>query len=244
MVSAQKLRSHVKTIRAFCEANRDEENVKKYARFFTEGFDAYGVSNELFIEYRNQFLQENQSKLPLDDCLKLGDLLLESGKYEEASFAIRFVDAYQDDYTTDTFHKFGDWLDHGIRNWGHTDVLCGEVLSVFLTSGLITYDVMADWLNSPSKWKRRAVPVTMLCLLKTKQKIKPLLEFIEPLMEDDDRFVHQGTGWFLREAWKLYPKPVETFLLKWKDTAPRKIYQYATEKMSKEDRKRFRKQKT
>ena len=61
-------------------------------------------------------------------------------------------------------------------------------------------------------------------------------------MLDEDRFVQQGVGWFLREAWKKQPKPVEAFLLKWKDSAPRKIYQYATEKMTGEEKEKYRRQ--
>jgi len=46
-----------------------------------------------------------------------------------------------------------------------------------------------------------------------------------------------------REAWKLRPEQVEQFLLKWKDTAPRLIFQYATEKMTAENKISFRKEK-
>ena len=63
------------------------------------------------------------------------------------------------------------------------------------------------------------------------------------MMMDPEREVHQGLGWFLREAWKKQPEPTELFLLKWKNTAPRLIFQYATEKMTPEGKQKFRKQK-
>jgi 3-methyladenine DNA glycosylase AlkD len=59
-------------------------------------------------------------------------------------------------------------------------------------------------------------------------------------MSDDDKFVQKGLGWFLREAWKVHPKKTEDFLLRWKDTCGRVIVQYATEKMDKRNRERFR----
>ncbi len=68
-----------------------------------------------------------------------------------------------------------------------------------------------------------------------------LLAFIRPLMLDVERVVHQGLGWFLRETWKKDPVPVEAFLLEWKDQAARLIFQYATEKMTPEQKARFRK---
>ncbi len=57
---------------------------------------------------------------------------------------------------------------------------------------------------------------------------------------DPEKKVRQGLGWFLREAWKLQPAPIEAFLLKYKDTAPRLIYQYACEKMGKDEKLKFR----
>jgi 3-methyladenine DNA glycosylase AlkD len=62
-------------------------------------------------------------------------------------------------------------------------------------------------------------------------------------MKDADREVHQGMGWFLREAWKIRPEETETFLLEWRNTAPRLIFQYACEKMDKEHKLKFRKNK-
>jgi 3-methyladenine DNA glycosylase AlkD len=84
----------------------------------------------------------------------------------------------------------------------------------------------------------------MLALLKTPADIGSLLDFLRPLMMDQERVVHQGAGWFLREAWKKDPKPVEAFLLEWKDKAPRLIFQYATEKMTPAARARFRRGKS
>ncbi len=68
-----------------------------------------------------------------------------------------------------------------------------------------------------------------------------MFSFIECLITDPEREVHQETGWFLREAWKRNPAITEDFLMKWKDTAPRLIIQYATEKMPREHKLKFKK---
>lgn len=240
MASLKKLQSIVLEIRQYCEENRDEARVKKYAKFFTEGWDAYGLSAEAFLEQKEKINRKYEKELTLEDYIQLGDLLVKSGKYEEASFAIRLIDIFKDQFQNNHFQEIGSWLEKGICNWGHTDVLCGEVLASFLEKGIAAMDDLSSWRESSSKWKRRAVPVALINSAKAAKDIKPLLAFIEPLMYDEERFVHQGLGWFLREAWKVHPKPVEAFLLKHKDTAPRKIYQYATEKMSKEEKERFR----
>jgi 3-methyladenine DNA glycosylase AlkD len=77
-------------------------------------------------------------------------------------------------------------------------------------------------------------------VLDTDIPLERLFRIIEPLMLDSDKFVQKGLGWFLREAWKRHPKETEDFLLKWKDTCGRTIIQYATEKMDKENKSRFR----
>ncbi|MBK7634647.1 MAG: DNA alkylation repair protein [Saprospiraceae bacterium] len=64
---------------------------------------------------------------------------------------------------------------------------------------------------------------------------------VEPLMCDDSEYVQKGIGTLLRGMWKKYPSQIEDFLLKWKDKCGRLIIQYATEKMDKEYRMKFRK---
>ena len=90
---------------------------------------------------------------------------------------------------------------------------------------------------------RRSVAVPLIKLLKSTDNYTPFFELITPLMMDSERVVHQGLGWFLREAWKKQPVQTEHFLLLWKDRAARLIFQYATERMSKEERLRFRRSK-
>jgi hypothetical protein len=80
----------------------------------------------------------------------------------------------------------------------------------------------------------------MLGLLKESGPKGPLLEYVRPMMLDGERVVHQGLGWFLRETWKIDREGAEAFLLEWKDSAPRLIFQYATEKMSPAEKERFR----
>ncbi len=230
-------------IREFCARNASEAQRKKYAKFFTEGYDAYGVSKDIWEANRTRFYHAYKDRLGLTDFLDLGDLLFESGKYEEGSAAIVSVAEMLAEFTPDAFQRVGRWLERGVRNWAHSDVICGMILSPCLNKQVVGLSDLSSWRASASKWKRRAVPVTMLSLLGGKQRTVPLLKFIEPMMLDRERVVHQGLGWFLREAWKKDSIPVERFLRKWKEKAPRLIYQYATEKMSPEQKQRFRKAK-
>ena len=153
--------------------------------------------------------------------LDLGDMLVTSGKYEEASLAVLFLEGFRDGFGREEFTRLGSWFETGFVNWGHTDIACSLLIGPLLTDGTIAPGDIAPWRASRSKWMRRAVPVALIPYLKRTGDCKPLLAFIDDMMEDADRFVQQGLGWFLREAWKLEPATVEAFLLHWKDAAPR-----------------------
>jgi 3-methyladenine DNA glycosylase AlkD len=227
-------------IRAFCIAHADAKQVAKYARFFREGYDAFGVPQRVFEKQREIWLDTYRGELGLAGFLDLGSILIKTGKYEEASYGITFIIPFKKEWTKETFQRAACWLEQGICNWAHTDILCGEVLNPCLKEKIVSVSDMKDWRKSGSRWKRRAVPVSLLAFAKVPEKTASLLKFIRPMMLDEERVVHQGLGWFLREAWKVNPRDVEPFLLEWKDSAPRLIFQYATEKMTPKQKARYK----
>jgi len=228
-------------IRKYCKANADEAVVKKYSRFFKEGYDAYGLTREKLEQKVESILSDKKVNLRL--VLSTSRHLVKSGKYEETSFAIRLVKELSEHFTVRTFKEIEKWFEIGIINWGHTDVICGLLISEFFDRNIITLNALKDWRTAKNKFQRRAVPVAMIEILKDTKDFQLLFNFIEPLMLDEERVVHQGLGWFLRECWKIRKNQTEAFLLKWKNEAPRLIYQYATEKMTAKEKKRFKKEK-
>jgi 3-methyladenine DNA glycosylase AlkD len=232
-------------IRAYCAAHADAAKAAKWQRYFTEGYAAWGLLDKddpLWHERQEHWLTA-YSGLGVAGFLELGEHLFSSGKYEEGALATRFLARHRSELGTASVAALGKWFAAGIRNWAHTDVLCGEVIAPLLRDGTWPLELLAGWRASPRKFQRRAVPVAMLGLLKKPVDPKPLLEFLRPLMLDSERVVQQGLGWFLRETWKLYRGPAEQFLMEWKDQAPRLIFQYATERMTPAERQRFRRQK-
>lgn len=232
-------------IRAYCRTHADPKNAGKWARYFKEGYDAWGLLDKehpIWNTQRDEWL-ERYRKLGLRGFLKLGEELFRSGKYEEGALAINFVKSFLDGFDAKALPGLARWFEAGVANWAHTDVLCGTVLTPLLVEERITADTLAPWRESPHKYQRRAAVVALLGLINKEADLTPLLAFVRPMMMDPERVVHQGLGWFLREAWKKQPQPVEAFLLEWKDRAPRLIFQYATEKMTPAARTRFRRAK-
>jgi 3-methyladenine DNA glycosylase AlkD len=234
--------SKVKEIREFCEFNSDPEIIKKFSKYFKEGYDGYGIDKKVIEKQIDIWKERWKDEMTIDRYLMLGDEL-QRGRYDEKNLAIVFIQTQRKYYTKDTFHRIGNWFDHGINNWATTDVLCMFVLSSFLIDKIIELDDLKSWKDSESEWKRRAVPVTLIELIKKDLKPKDAIYAIEPLMSDKSEYVQKGIGTLLRGLWKIYPLEIEEFLLKWKDSCGRLIIQYSTEKMDNEYKKKFRKNK-
>ena len=238
-----KLELKHKEIINFCLANTDDTIIKKYSKYFKEGYDGYGIETKIFESQKNLWLDSWKDEMTISEYLELGDLLLSTGKFEEASYAIGFIASKKDEYSTETFDRIGKWLDIGIQNWANTDVLCMLVLPEFINNKIIEPKDFINWTKSESKWKRRAVPVSFYELIKKGQSPEPFFSVIERLMEDKEEDVQKGLGTLLREIWKIQPEIAESFLLKWKDKCGRKIIQYATEKMDKNSKEKFKRAK-
>lgn len=234
----------INEITGFCKVNADEAVVKKYGRFFKDGedgYDAYGVTPELIKSEISALSKDNQ--LTLQAVFEAAPSLLESGKYEETIFLFLLTERYLKKLTSQHFTEIGRWFEFGITNWAQCDTLCNKIIPWFFLKNEVLPERLAPWTNSSYRFQRRAVPVSLIKLLKTTNDYSLFFNLLTPLMMDHERVVHQGLGWFLREAWKKQPEQTADFLMTWKDSAARLIFQYATEKMEKEERARFRKTK-
>lgn len=231
----------IKEIRSYCLANADESNVIKYSRYFKGGFNAYGLTNGQVNTKVREILLD--SSVTISTVLQAASEWARSEKYEETAIALMLLNDMKNQYTREVFTAIEKWFEYGIRNWAHADILGMWILPEFLRKQIVTIGDFEVWLNSAYKFQRRCVPVTLIKSLKTIEDFRVLFDFIEPLMTDSEREVHQGVGWFLREAWKLNHEVTEACLKKHKNTAPRLIIQYATEKMTREERLNYRKEK-
>ncbi len=224
----------------FCSQNSDMENVKKYSRFFKDGFIGYGLTSNLVREKSKEL---KKSEVTLEVVLSAMPELLKSGKYEETAIGLLVVNDLYKHFNHETFLCISGWFSVGLNNWAHADTLGMWILPKLIDSGNIGINDFSTWITSAFKFQRRCVPVTFVKELKKSKSFIHLFNFLEPLMMDTEREVQQGMGWFLREAWKLNNGETEDFLLKWKDKSLRLIFQYACEKMSVENKQRFKRAK-
>lgn len=236
----QEIQRIKRDIQNFLMKNGSRSIVEKYARYFKEGYDPYGVAPEKLSAKIKEWFKTCEEKLTTKQIVDLCEELMKSGKYEEASIAISFITKLRKYYNSSLFNTLGGWFEKYVTNWAHCDVACSKVLYQFLEDKIIDFKDLLSWADSSGKWRRRAVPVTMVEVVSKGGNVSQALQASRKLILDPERVVHQGVGWLLREAWKKSPQKVEDFLYRWKDQAPRLIIQYATEKIDKEKRKKFR----
>lgn len=232
----------VATIRAYCRENAQPDKADKWARYFSEGYDSWGLldrDHPIFTTQQDAWAAEF-AQLGVPGFIEAGCELFKSGKYEEGALAIRFLKPFRDQFDESHVAALAAWFDGGIRNWAHVDVLCGELLSPLVETGRLKPAVFTDWRISPHRFQRRAAAVVMLGLLKTAGGPKQAIAFVEPMMQDGEKVVHQGVGWLLKEAWKVEPTAAEKHLAKWKDKASRPIITIACEKMPPEKKALFK----
>lgn len=227
-------------IRKFLKANANSANVKKYSRYFKEGYDSYGVDGEKLHREIDKWFIPCQKEMSQKELVSLCDHLMSTGKYEEASIAITFMVKLRDQYNKSLFNTMGKWFEKYIVNWAHSDVASHSILYLFLIDKVIGFKDLLAWADSPYRWKRRAAAVTLIKDFSKSGSVPQALQVSRKLILDPEKVVQQGVGWLLREAWKKSPEKVENFLLQWKDQAPRLIIQYATEKIDKNKRLKFR----
>ena len=225
----------------FCKANYNQENVIKYSYYFKGEYNAWGLTTPMIKDKVKELYARKD--LDLNVVIIAAPDILMNGKSEEISIILLLIDSFYKQFNISIFQEIEKLYLIGIDNWAHADTLAMFILPKFINQNIITPEDLKKWLIAENKFKRRCVPVTLIKSLKTCKDFNEYFNLIEPLMLDKDREVHQGVGWFLREAWKKNHEVTETFLLKWKDKSPRLIIQYATEKMTKEEKLRFRKDK-
>jgi 3-methyladenine DNA glycosylase AlkD len=228
----------INDIVGYCKANASEANVVKYSHYFKGPYDAHGLSQPQLQSKVKELLKGGE--LTLEVAVEAAQTLLRGPKYEEITFGLLLVNGFGKQFSLPLLHEMEQWYTFSIHNWAHADTMGMMILPQFLKRNIVDYTYFKPWLASQHKFQRRCVPVTFIKILKTTDDYNPLFSFLEVLMTDPEREVHQGMGWFLREAWKKRRTDTEAFLLQWKDRSPRLIIQYATEKMTIDEKQRFK----
>lgn len=137
MTQATRIQALATEIRRYCQAHADPDQARRYARYFKEGYDGWGLLGQkehpLWNEKQKEWLTQNHV-LKLCGFFKLGELLFAGGKFEEGSLAIRFLKEFRTGIGPHELKHLARWFQAGVKNWAHADALCGEVIAPLLES--------------------------------------------------------------------------------------------------------------
>ena len=161
-----------KEIRSFLKKNADEKIVIKYARYFKEGYDSYGIDWNKFTTQKDEWFNYCENNLSRNEIFVLCENLMKTGKYEEASIALNFFIRFRKNFNKKMFNIMGKWFQKYIVNWAHCDCASGDILYFFVRDKVVSLKDLMKWSKSSSKWKRRAVPVTLVKLVSKDDYIK------------------------------------------------------------------------
>ncbi|HET9495586.1 MAG TPA: DNA alkylation repair protein [Chloroflexia bacterium] len=230
-------------IQAYFQEHADPAFVEKAELAWTlgEGYDPYGLPPGLLGSKRDEWLALHGDELGLDGFLDVGDLLLDSGKWESGLLAIDFVEHFAVDFNRETFRRVGRWLDGAVRNYIHCDTIATRIVGPMLRMGIVSPDDLGEWRTAHDRFKRRAVPVAVRALMfgRKTRDYTPWLDFLRPMMLEHDPVVQKVLGGLLCDAWRKQPAQVEAFLHEWKDLSPGLIIRQATRRMSPETKAHF-----
>lgn len=184
------------------------------------------------------------SKLSDIEQWKIWNFIFRNSRLHEAQMAaLRFAENKIEKLEKQEWNYLRGWVDF-IDNWAHSDVL-SKIYSFLLEqqSDLIL-PTLKKWNKSKNPWKQRTSVVSLIYYASPKRKappVKVILEMVEPLLKQKDKYVQKGIGWTLRESYKLYPKETFEFLNEHIKQLSSDAFSYATEKLAKETKDELKK---
>lgn len=217
-----------KAVEKFCFDREDPIRAIRNMHSFNEGYDAFGLQDEDLKILRDRILQD--FKPSPREIADFGLILLKTGKYEFGSLAILLIKKHRPRLDSYIRERLKEWLDSGVENWAHADLLGTKILPVLFELELTDLQSFTSWRDSHSKWTRRA-SITCLMWLRDELPVDDILRFIEPVVADNENVVQQALGWLLKDLWHKENEPVEAFLSLHKEDLDRSTIKQATSRM-------------
>lgn len=223
----------IRKIREELAANRDEATQKSFTHFFKEEVKGYGVKTPTVTKIAKKYWKEVQSR-SRPEIFALCEELYHSGYIEEAFVVSTWVPNLGDRYEPEDIAVFRRWIDTYITNWATCDSLCNHAVGDFIEKYPAYVDELKTWTRSGNRWMRRAAAVTLIVPAKRGKFLADALEIADLLLTDPDDLVQKGYGWLLKEASRLHPEEVFSYVMRNKKSMPRTAFRYAIELLPKE----------
>ena len=178
-----------------------------------------------------------------EETLKEWDMIWNRSQIHEAmSLPLLYYRRHKQELSPVHWKTMRTWIKR-VENWEHADSLCYLYSLLYEKYPDLVEPTFKQWNRSKNPWKRRASVVSTIYYVRKNRKAPPIkivLSLIEPLIQDKNPYVQKAIGWQMREAYKLWPEEILLFLKKHLLDLPAITFSYATEKLSKKEKKIFK----
>jgi 3-methyladenine DNA glycosylase AlkD len=216
--------------------NVDEKYRRGAESYFKEGILLYGVRVNMVRKIAADFFKKvnkEDKKVIFGMC----EELLQSKYSEEKTIAFAWAYRVQGKYTPGDFRLFEHWLEKYVSNWGACDDFCRHAFGAFVYRYPQFLPRVLAWTKSRKRWLKRGAAVVMIYSLRKGEHLNFAFKIADALMPDDDYLVQNGYGWMLKDTSIIYSSQVFNYIMRHKDSMPRRALRYAIERFGPEQRR-------
>lgn len=194
------------------EANRDNENAVKMAKYMRNMFQFYGLPTPKRKQIYKDFLKEEKTTMSID--WELLDKCYNDEYREFQYFVMDYLISFQKFLTYEDVPKIKNYIK--TKQWWDTiDGFDRIIGNIAFTDSRIN-DLMLAWSKDDDIWLRR-IAIDHQLLRKEKTNTELLKQIIINNFGSDEFFINKAIGWSLRDYSKTNPQWVKNFIDKYRD---------------------------
>ena len=206
----------------------DSERATHLMRFFKTGKGDYG-EGDVFLGItvpEQRKVAKNYMNLTLDELAEL--LASDIHEYRFTALVI-LVNRFQKADEKGKKEVYDFYYKHRqcVNNWDLVDTSAHKIMGAYLMDK--KRDILYKLAQSGALWDKRIAMVSTFMFIYHGQ-FEDALAIAEILVHDEHDLIQKAVGWMLREVGKRDEEAEKGFLRKYKDTMPRTMWRYATEK--------------
>lgn len=219
-----------------------DEQREKYGRYFKTGPGDYGEGDVFIGVPMGEVF--NAAKRALSMPPDQIEMLMESEIHEHRAGAMSTIDKQArsnktgDDRRRELHDLYLRRIDR-VNNWDLVDLAAAHAIGGYLHRFELPRDELYELARSDDIWERRTAIVATSYFM-SKGETDDTFAIAELLVGDDEDLIHKAVGGWIRHAGKRDPEKLHAFLERHAAEMPRTMLTYAIEKLSAEDKARYR----
>lgn len=191
----------------------------------------YGVATPEVRRLAREIWHAHRTAWSVRDAIRLCDTLIRDAELEAKQVGVLTLARWHGSFPAGLLRTTRTWLGAGhCASWAAVDLVAPSLLSPLVDGHPARLRELLTWTRARSVWVRRAVPVTLVPLVRHGRALTAGYGVARALHADHQDLVHKAVGWMLRECGKTDAGRLERFLRRHGRTLPRTTVRYAIER--------------